>query len=76
MDAYAIQETYRKIIARYIVNERDVTADLVIGDTSISVSTTRRFSAGDRIVIIDLATNLAEVADINLVADRRTLDLE
>ena len=75
MDSLAIQKTYRKIIARYIVNEREITADLNIGDTSVPISTARRFSAGDKIAITNETTGQYEIAQIDVVADTRTLNL-
>ena len=75
MDSLAILQTYRKIIARYIVNERNITSDVSAGDTSISVESTRRFNIGEKIAIIDTASQKAEVAVIEDIPDYRTITL-
>lgn len=73
MDSLAIQKAYRKIIARYIVNERELTSEASQGSTSISITSTRRFNVGDKIALIDQRTMDAEVLLISDIPDQRTL---
>ena len=73
MDSLAIQKAYRKIIARFIVGERELTVDASTGDTQITIKSTRRFCPGEKVAIIDQATYEAEVMVIDAVIDQRTL---
>lgn len=73
MDSLAIQKAYRKIIARYIVGERELTANAARGDTSISITSARRLCPGEKVVILDQRTYDAEIVEIDSIPDRRTL---
>lgn len=76
MDALAIAKAYRKIIARYIVNERSITSALSPGVSIIPVESTRRFSVGERLAIINGSTNQAELATILDIPDRRNIIID
>ena len=73
MDALAIQKAYRKIIARYLINERALTQPTVAGDREIIVTSTRRFQVGDKIALLDQSTMDVEFHLINAILDARTL---
>ncbi len=75
MDSLAILQTYRKIIARYIVNERNITSNISVGDTSISVESTRRFNVGEKIAIINNTSQKAEVVVISDIPDYHTITI-
>ena len=81
MNAIAIADAYRKIIARFIVNERKITSAVATGDVVIAVESARRFQVGEKIVLIDknLSANntyLSEVATIYDIPDNYHLVLE
>lgn len=73
MDALSIQKAYRKIIARYIVNERNVTSALSAGDTIIPVESARRFANDEKVVVINPDTSKGEIVVVNSIPDRHTL---
>ena len=76
MDTLAIQETYRKIISRYIVNERALTTEASIGDIQLSIVSSRRFVLGDKIALIDLTTRDAEILEICAIPDKQTIEVD
>lgn len=76
MDALSIQKAYRKIIARYIVNERNVTAALSAGSTIIPVESARRFTSGEKIVVFDPVSYRGEIAVIDYLPDRHNIVVE
>jgi len=76
MDALAIQKAYRKVISRYIVNERELTSAASIGDTNISITSSRRFVLGDKVAVIDQATGDAEIVVICAIPDKQTITVE
>lgn len=73
MDTLAIQKAIRKVISRYIVNEREVTAAASEGETELSLVSSRRFVIGDKFALIDLATGDAEILEVCTVPDKQTV---
>ena len=73
MDVLSIQKSYRKIIARFIINERALTQPTVTGSREITIVSTRRYQVGDKIALLNQATMDVEFHLINDILDSRTL---
>jgi hypothetical protein len=73
MDVLAIQKAYRKIIARYVVNERSLVSAIQSGDRLIHLESARRFVSGEKVVIINPTTEKGEIVVIDSIPDRWTL---
>ena len=72
-----ILESLRRIIYRWVRTSVPLTADVATGGTTLSVSTTHRFRAGDEIALFDPYTRLGEPGlRIAEVVDNTTLRLE
>lgn len=76
MDTLAIQKAIRKVISRYVVNERALTSVASVGDISLSIVSSRRFVLGDKIALIDLTTGDAEILEICAVPDTQTIEVD
>lgn len=73
MDALSILKAYRKIIARFIINERALTAPTIAGDRTITITSTRRYQIGEKIALLNQATYDVEFHIIHDITDQRTL---
>jgi hypothetical protein len=70
----------RRIISRYIVNQRSIVADASPGDSTISVESVHRFNVGDQLAIYmrpeENAATEAEIKYITEIPDVNTLVLD
>jgi len=66
MDALSILKAYRKIIGRFIINNRELISPTVTGSRTIEVESTRRFQLGDKIALLNQSTWDVE---FHLIAD-------
>jgi len=73
MDALSILKSYRKIIGRFIINERELTANTVTGSRTISVTSTRRYQVGEKIALLNTSNWDVEFHIIESIDDARTI---
>lgn len=73
MNALSILKSYRKIIGRFIINERELTAPTTPGSRTITVTSTRRYLAGEKIALLNTETYDVEFHVIAAIPDSRTL---
>jgi len=73
MDALSLLKSYRKIIGRFIINERELTAPTVAGSRTITITSTRRYQAGEKIALLNTSNWDVEFHIIASIEDSRTL---
>lgn len=74
--AFELQKAIRKIIAKFIAKIVPLTADASIGDTIITVESTRRFRCEEQIVIYNDSDDLGVCRTILSIVSRTQIELD
>jgi len=75
-----VLKSLKNIIEKFIINRQSITETASAGSTTLKIGSTRRFNAGDKVVVLELTPDYGEPAcELHTVAeiiDKETMTIE